>query len=224
MSKIVVHTETEGQWDVVCNKYNILKCSSWNSDREESCIFFSKGEYSPRRFYVEEGYKVISFKEWVDKFGYKVGDWVLLSNDAWGWGSPMENINNKIFQITRIDIKDMEEEGGRYYFGKEMTVGKCIVRLATPSEIIIANESELKTDMCENCNGEGSVMTAKLYPSGHHEVNETCDVCSGSGEIEILEEKQATISIEVPLIKKPIINKIDIMVRGCTNIVVPIIN
>lgn len=199
MSKIVVHTETEGQWDVVCNKYNILKCSSWNSDREESCIFFSKGEYSPRRFYVEEGYKVISFKEWVDKFGYKVGDWVLLSNDAWGWGSPMENINNKIFQITRIDIKDMEEEGGRYYFGKEMTVGKRIERKALPLEI------------------PSLISVAKL--EGKYVIDIESSNGSSFGDSPLIKIP----SITVPLIKPKQKQMLDIRVENKKSIVIPII-
>lgn len=41
------------------------------------------------------------------------------------------------------------------------------------------------TEVCETCNGEGTVMTAKLYPNGHTEVDEDCPDCNGEGEIEI---------------------------------------
>lgn len=38
--------------------------------------------------------------------------------------------------------------------------------------------------VCEDCNGDGQVLKAKLYPTGHTEVNETCDKCRGDGFIE----------------------------------------
>lgn len=34
---------------------------------------------------------------------------------------------------------------------------------------------------CETCNGEGETMVAKLYPSGHTEVTDTCPDCNGTG-------------------------------------------
>jgi hypothetical protein len=34
---------------------------------------------------------------------------------------------------------------------------------------------------CETCNGEGETMIAKLYPSGHTEVIDTCPDCNGTG-------------------------------------------
>ena len=43
--------------------------------------------------------------------------------------------------------------------------------------------SDVIDTKCENCNGEGTVMVGKMYPSGHTEVNEECDECGGSGEI-----------------------------------------
>ena len=36
---------------------------------------------------------------------------------------------------------------------------------------------------CPECDGEGRVMTAKLYPTGHTEVIETCPYCNGDGEV-----------------------------------------
>lgn len=38
--------------------------------------------------------------------------------------------------------------------------------------------------LCEACKGEGVQMVAKMYPSGHTEVNETCEECDGEGQIE----------------------------------------
>jgi hypothetical protein len=46
-------------------------------------------------------------------------------------------------------------------------------------------EENITYETCENCNGEGTVMVAKLYPNGHTEVNESCTECDGSGEIEM---------------------------------------
>jgi len=67
--------------------------------------------------------------------GFKVGDYVLLSNNAHGWGSLAESVNNKMLQITKIDLKDQSDVGGRYYFGRYKTVGQEIVRKATSEEI-----------------------------------------------------------------------------------------
>lgn len=39
--------------------------------------------------------------------------------------------------------------------------------------------------LCEACKGEGVQMVAKMYPSGHTEVNETCEECDGEGQVEI---------------------------------------
>jgi len=67
---------------------------------------------------------------------YKVDDWVLLSSNAGGYGARPCEISNKILQITKINLDDRPECGGRYYFGDDIrTVGKEIVRKATPEEI-----------------------------------------------------------------------------------------
>lgn len=36
---------------------------------------------------------------------------------------------------------------------------------------------------CEECNGFGKVIIAKLYPNGHTEIEEECVACSGEGYI-----------------------------------------
>lgn len=71
----------------------------------------------------------------VMKEEYKVGDWVLTSGYADGWGSSPKAVNNKILRVTKIDLGDDSEYGGIYYFDKERTVGAEIVRKATPEEI-----------------------------------------------------------------------------------------
>jgi hypothetical protein len=50
----------------------------------------------------------------------------------------------------------------------------------------MANKKKIY-ETCENCNGEGTVMVAKLYPNGHTEVNEKCPECDGDGEILVSE-------------------------------------
>ena len=37
---------------------------------------------------------------------------------------------------------------------------------------------------CPECRGDGKIMVAKLYPSGHSECWETCDFCNGEGDFE----------------------------------------
>jgi len=66
---------------------------------------------------------------------YEVGEWVLLSGTAWGWGSPPEDVNNKILKITEIDKRWHSNNGGKYFFDGAATVGKEIVRRATRDEI-----------------------------------------------------------------------------------------
>lgn len=66
---------------------------------------------------------------------YKIGDWVLTSKNAGGCGSFIDPVSDRILQITKIDLEDLPNYGGRYYFGKERTVGQEIVRLATQEEV-----------------------------------------------------------------------------------------
>lgn len=39
--------------------------------------------------------------------------------------------------------------------------------------------------LCDTCEGAGTVMTAKMYPTGHTEVTEAYQDCDGEGQIEI---------------------------------------
>lgn len=82
---------------------------------------------------------------------FKVGDIVLLSNNAHGWGATVKEIDNKVLKITKIDQQDRKSEGGRYYFGNNIrTVGQEIVRIASPEEIkeyennLLLEEAKLK--------------------------------------------------------------------------------
>ena len=43
--------------------------------------------------------------------------------------------------------------------------------------------------LCETCEGVGTVMMAKMYPTGHIEVTEECPDCNGEGQLEIDEVK-----------------------------------
>lgn len=81
-------------------------------------------------------------KEYFAENEFKVGDWVLLSNYANGWGSL--GIRNKILQITNIDLTIDSVYGGKYYFGDERTVGKEIIRKATLKEIAAAQTKTFK--------------------------------------------------------------------------------
>lgn len=37
---------------------------------------------------------------------------------------------------------------------------------------------------CPECGGEGTQMIARMYPTGHTEINVTCDFCDGEGDFE----------------------------------------
>lgn len=39
--------------------------------------------------------------------------------------------------------------------------------------------------LCENCEGVGTHMVARMYPTGHTECTEECPDCGGEGQIEI---------------------------------------
>jgi len=71
----------------------------------------------------------------VTKVTYEVGDWILTSNNANGWGNGAKEVNNKILQITEIYSEDYGEYGGTYCFGAIKTVGREIVRKALSHEI-----------------------------------------------------------------------------------------
>lgn len=76
--------------------------------------------------------------------GLKVGDWVLTSEKANGWGSSSAEINNKILKITKIDKSERLEYGGRYYFDNLRTIGQEILRKATEEEIEKAKSEIVK--------------------------------------------------------------------------------
>ncbi len=39
--------------------------------------------------------------------------------------------------------------------------------------------------LCDTCEGVGTTMIAKMYPTGHAEVTDTCPDCEGEGQVEI---------------------------------------
>lgn len=38
--------------------------------------------------------------------------------------------------------------------------------------------------LCDTCEGVGTTMIAKMYPTGHAEVTDTCPDCDGEGQVE----------------------------------------
>jgi hypothetical protein len=57
---------------------------------------------------------------------------------------------------------------------------------------------------CEECNGQGTVLVAKLYPNGHCEESDTCSVCNGDGEIvHHIEIDEMSSELIIPQIIKP---------------------
>lgn len=92
---------------------------------------------------------------------FEVGDWILTTNNAHGWGARREDVCNKILQITKIDLEDLTPFGGRISFDKIITVGKEIERKALPHEI--PNNSPVNQPIKE----EDLLSIAKLkYPIG----------------------------------------------------------
>jgi hypothetical protein len=69
--------------------------------------------------------------------------------------------------------KDHHGNKGLWWFNK----GEY--RKALPHEIP-GNEEE--TEECEDCEGTGKQMEARLYPSGYTEVTVDCKTCNGTGE------------------------------------------
>ena len=80
--------------------------------------------------------------------------------------------------------------------------------------------------ICEDCNGSGRQMEARLYPNGHTEVYVECKTCDGNGEIE------ADGEVDIPsneVLFSPInkTTKKDIPIKinetSTTNVLVPLI-
>lgn len=46
--------------------------------------------------------------------------------------------------------------------------------------------------LCDVCGGNGVTMEARMYPSGHAEVDVACGECSGEGQVEIEEATTVT--------------------------------
>lgn len=43
---------------------------------------------------------------------------------------------------------------------------------------------QIKYIECPECQGEGKVMVARLYPSGHTECWDPCEFCEGAGRFD----------------------------------------
>lgn len=128
-------------------------------------------------------------EEHPDKIKYtqlKVGDWVVVTRRY-------ENNSAKVGNVCCISTIDVSsttryrvtDKNNTYNWSLNPTW--CIdVRRATQAEIdSVTKPKELVEDpICETCNGTGQVMTAKLYPTGHCEVDEDCPDCDGNEFIE----------------------------------------
>ena len=94
---------------------------------------------------------------------YRVGDWVLTSNNADGWGSYKEQVCGRILKITSIDLEDRKEYGGRFTFKNYRTVGKEIVRKATEEEIEAATCKTVKLSIGKNVDIERDKLSNQVY-------------------------------------------------------------
>jgi hypothetical protein len=123
--------------DIACTNWKEQLYQKWGKDIVfKKSINISEADYETMRSEcTRQQHELFDEIFGKDATQYKVGDWVLTANNAHGWGSYADNINNKILQITAIDRKYNVCPSGKFFFGKEMTTGKHIIRLATPEEI-----------------------------------------------------------------------------------------
>ena len=125
----------------------------------------------------EEGFKKLQDAKVLDLWfeamyekEFKVGDWVLTSEKANGWGSSPAEINNKILKIKKIDKSERLEYGGKYYFDNLRTIGQEILRKATEEEIEKAKSEIVKMFSSNKGEFEIEVKDGKAYyrPENKH--------------------------------------------------------
>lgn len=129
-------------------------------EESERCIHI----HNPKTGLCACGHSAIQ-EEWTPK----IGDWVLLSNNAYGWGACKEDSNNLIVFINKIDYDDVSEEKGRIYFKNKKgitvtTVGKEVVRKALPHEIPPVTFDELKEEIIQFAEREYGYNRNDLLP------------------------------------------------------------
>lgn len=62
-------------------------------------------------------------------------------------------------------------------------------------------DSSSKTIPCEECDGMGTIMKARLFPYGHREVEESCRVCGGWDELEEEKANEVILNVDIERIK-----------------------
>jgi hypothetical protein len=64
--KIAVNTKTQKEWNEVTKKLGyIWRMSKWNDYKENSCICLHGNAYSSMKYLKKEGYKIISYDEFM---------------------------------------------------------------------------------------------------------------------------------------------------------------
>jgi hypothetical protein len=147
--------------------------------------------------HIQNGYTEITFdqfkkyvlKETIEQSKsiekWSVGSYAVALKDGVNWGMTQKG---DIYFIDKWDkAVNLTQNSIELYFKAPYPKYK-FKWFATKSEAeefakTLLNPIE-DTIECETCNGEGQVMVAKLYPSGHTEVNETCTDCNGDGIID----------------------------------------
>lgn len=130
------------------NKFKIIgyKCPTdlWDGQIKKGTLYVTnkdlvnnytiESDFDDRSYCIPK--EIVKNWEPVCENDYNIGDWVLTSDNAWGYGNLSEDICNKILQITEIKNK-------RFYFNKLQTDIREIVRKATPKEIENAQSIEV---------------------------------------------------------------------------------
>jgi hypothetical protein len=144
----VLNNIKDRTWIITMEKkilYYIVQQEVWginNTHWSKGAVMYSSNTESLPYF---KKLGILDNKEWFEPVyeeeKFKVGDWVLLSNFANGYGSYSEQVNGKVLQITKIS-------GDKVYFPKDRlgevkTILENIKRKATEEEIKKAQSIEI---------------------------------------------------------------------------------
>ncbi|WP_428743121.1 hypothetical protein [Tenacibaculum sp.] len=177
-------------------------CASIEADGESA---IGKNWSQTLDFYTEKKYKILSFQEWLNENGYVFGNELPLpktnSDLEIGRFYDISGVKGVLVKITETRpifevvvnssgisgiqdrVPDYILNFGGYYLGYSNTV-EDITKVYPEKIDIHFRDTAWEENVCETCNGEGETMIAKLYPSGHTEVTDTCPDCDGGGYIE----------------------------------------
>jgi hypothetical protein len=167
--------------------YESSTCSSaiseWRIATQEEKEAFEKGIKNINDIKVDK----------VSKVEYEVGKWYKVEEHSF-FGKFLKISKEGRFETTERSMngKSNDYSESHYPFEALYTwIPATIEELHNflPEGHIDRQENE----DCEDCNGTGEVMIAKLYPNGHTEVSETCPSCNGEG---FLETKTKTMEEE----------------------------